>query len=175
MFPPRDAFAKHHRIHGGAVLTLGRGTTTVESSARIFQWPQSKKSGASRPSRNRERLTAPTFQPKMARLTRMKKMLCPPSVKSVLLSVKVSAGCANFLTAKNAQNAKKSTFHSELFEFFAFFAVIIFGCGVSRPRVIRGQKTAWRRLGELLCILRGKALTVFIFGAAAFQMRDIKS
>jgi hypothetical protein len=56
----------------------------------------------------------------------------------VLPSVKVSAGCANFLIAKNAQNAKKSTFPSEFFAFFAFFAVIIFGCGVSRAGSIRG-------------------------------------
>ena len=118
----------------------------------------------------------PYFSTKDGAADKNEKDALPPIREiRITISVKVSAGCANFLTAKNAQNAKKSTFHSELFEFFAFFAVIIFGCGVSRPRVIRGQKTAWRRLGELLCILRGKALTVFIFGAAAFQMRDIKS
>ena len=37
------------------------------------------------------------------------------------------------------------------------------------------QPTPWGRLGESQCILLGVSLTVFIIGAAAFQMRDIKS
>ena len=37
------------------------------------------------------------------------------------------------------------------------------------------QPTPWGRLGESQCILWGVALTVFIIGAAAFQVRDIKS
>jgi ABC-2 type transport system permease protein len=37
------------------------------------------------------------------------------------------------------------------------------------------QPTPWARLAESQCILLGVALTVFIIGAAAFQVRDIKS
>ena len=37
------------------------------------------------------------------------------------------------------------------------------------------QPTPWARLAESQCILLGVALTVFISGAAAFQVRDIKS
>lgn len=37
------------------------------------------------------------------------------------------------------------------------------------------QPTPWARLVESQCILLGVALTVFIIGAAAFQVRDIKS
>src|SRR6059036_1731983 len=37
------------------------------------------------------------------------------------------------------------------------------------------QPTPWGRLGESQCVLLGVALTVFIIGTAAFQMRDIKS
>lgn len=37
------------------------------------------------------------------------------------------------------------------------------------------QPTPWGRLGESQCVLLGVALTVFVIGAAAFQMRDIKS
>lgn len=37
------------------------------------------------------------------------------------------------------------------------------------------QPTPWARIWESQCILVGVALTVFIIGAAAFQMRDIKS
>ena len=37
------------------------------------------------------------------------------------------------------------------------------------------QPTPWAMLGESQCVLAGFALTTFIIGAAAFQVRDIKS
>lgn len=42
-------------------------------------------------------------------------------------------------------------------------------------RVIRGKKYSIGRLGESQCLLLGVALPVFIIGAAAFQVRDIKA
>ena len=54
------------------------------------------------------------------------------SEKRVLLSVEMCGGGANLLTAKNAENAERTSFPSRFFGFSAFFAVIILGRGVSR-------------------------------------------
>jgi ABC-2 type transport system permease protein len=41
--------------------------------------------------------------------------------------------------------------------------------------LVYAQPLAWERIGQSLCVLGAFALTTFIIGAAAFQVRDIKS